>query len=131
MDVWREFVEKQGNIEKTLDGQYLELYGQDDLKTLKDDAKVGDTYHMILQVSSTCPTKVEIGFSDHGGWMKSHAPGNSEYAIISATDEWKKVDDLRLESRTACSGKSLTIHRVQMVHGRKSCLQGISFNYLT
>ena len=124
MDVWREFVEKQGNIDVTLDDQFLKIYAENDLKILNDEAKVGDPYHMILQVSSTCPTKVEIGFSGHDGWMKSYAPGNSEYAIISATDEWKDENNLRLESRTACNGKSLTIHRVQMVHGRKSCLQG-------
>ena len=85
---------------------------------------------MTLQVSSSCPNDVEIGFNGHGGWLKSNAPGNSEEAIIEVTGKWKfnsenkaKENNLRLESRTVCEGHSLTIHRIQLI-GHKPCKEG-------
>ena len=89
----------------------------------------GETYTMVLQVTSTCDDKdVEIGFP--GGWFVSKAPPSAKGAVITVTDKWREGDmglngyNLRLESITECPGKSLTIHSVQFVKGEENCFEG-------
>ena len=81
---------------------------------------------MVLQVTSTCPNKVEIGFSGHDGWFKSYAPDNAKASTITVTSEWKEANepnDPRLEIRTKCSGESLTIHHIQLVRASENCFE--------
>ena len=91
-----------------------------DISTLIEKAVVGRTYTMVLKVTSTCEKPIEIGFN--GRWFVSYAPPNAKGSTITVTDKWQgpsKWHNLRLESRTACAGKSLTIHNIQFVEGSK------------
>ena len=106
-----------------LDAKFKEIFGLTDLSTLKTKTIAGEPYTMILSVTSTCSNEVEIGFSDHGGWLKSYAPANAKELSITVTGEWKVTDNIRLESRTICSGSSLIIHRIQLVKGPANCLE--------
>ena len=83
---------------------------------------------MVLEVTSTCDKSIEIGFP--GQWFLSYAPANAEGSTITVTDKWQDPTgmNLRLESRTACAGKSLTIHSLQFVEGSKNCFDGGIFN---
>ena len=102
-----------------------------DISTLIEKAVVGRTYTMVLEVSSTCGKSIEIGFP--GQWFLSYAPPNAEGSTIAVTDKWRDASgmNLRLESRTACAGKSLTIHGIQFVEGSKNCFDGgIFYNTL-
>ena len=90
-----------------------------DISTLIEKAVVGRTYTMVLEVTSTCGKSIEIGFN--GGWFLSYAPPNAKRSTITVTDKWQDPSgmNLRLQSRTACAGKSLTIHNIQFVEGSK------------
>ena len=123
--MWKAFVTKLKPVTVSLNAQFQELFTSNDLSTLKTKGVAGETYQMILEITTTCPSKVEIGFSDHGEWLRSYSPGNAEKAIIKVTGEWKETSSLKLETRTVCSGKFLTVHRVQFVKGTENCLKGI------
>ena len=84
---------------------------------------------MILNVTSTCPNEVEIGFSGLGGWMKSYAPAKAKELLITVTGEWKVTSNIRLETRTICTGSSLIIHRIQLVKGPANCLEPGKYLY--
>ena len=127
IDLWGKYVSKKGPITVSLDKQFQELFSLNDLSKLITNTIVGETYTMVLEVTSTCQNEVEIGFSGHGGWLKAYAPANAKATTITATSEWKeadlKVQGHRFESRTVCRGKSLTIHHIQLVKGSENCFE--------
>ena len=87
---------------------------------------VGETYTMVLQITSTCQNEVEVGFSGHDDWFKSYVPANAKAETITVTSQWKQANepmDPRFESRTACSGKSIIIHHIQLVKGSENCFE--------
>ena len=43
---------------------------------------VGETYTMVLQITSTCQNEVEIAFSGHDDWFKSYVPANAKAETI-------------------------------------------------
>ena len=90
----------------------------------------GETYTMKLNVTSTCENSVEIGFTrDNGCWFCSNVTPNAVDSIITVTDKWELMLRLRLESRTKCAGKSLTIHQIQLAEGPEDCFSGGIFHY--
>ena len=121
--MWKEHVQSTRPRRVLLDEQFQELFGLRDLSTLITKTISGKPYTMILNVTSTCPNEVEIGFSGLGGWMKSYAPAKAKELLITVTGEWKVTSNIRLESRTICTGSSLIIHRIQLVKGPANCLE--------
>ena len=88
---------------------------------------------MVLNVTSNCEKPIEIGFASRDfpelGSFLSYAPANTTGSMITARDEWQDASqpNFRLESRTSCAGKSLTIHDIQFVKGRENCFSGGMF----
>ena len=121
-DLWTYFVHKKRPIDVVLTEEYEDIYTNNDLSVLLKNTVVGEMYTMVLQVSSTCPEDVEIGFSGDGGWFKTYVPANSSNHLITITDIWKGAEDTRLESRQTCGLNNLTIHQVQLVKGTENCL---------
>lgn len=112
-----------------LDALFQQLFGSSALSTLITKTIEEETYTMMLNVTSTCPYDVEIGFTGHGGWLKSYAPANAKELLITVTGEWKVTHHIRLESRTVCTGSSLTIHHIQLVKGPENCLEPGKYLY--
>ena len=80
---------------------------------------------MVLNISSTCPIDIEIGFALKGGWFKTDVPANSNHFLLTITDTWEDEPKTRFENRMICSTNkrsSLTIHQVQLFEGSKICI---------
>ena len=117
-------------ITNKLDEDYTTFYEDKDFSTLRERAVEGETYTMNLKVTSTCENPVEIGFSRGSDcWFCSNATPNAVDSIITVTDKWELMLRLRLESRTKCAGKSLTIHQIQLVEGPENCFSAGIFYY--
>ena len=99
------------------------FFGYDDMLPLFEKLVVGETYTMVLQVTSTCDNKaIKIGFP--GPRFLSAAPPNAKGSIITVTEKWREPStNFRLMTRTDCRGKSLTLHNVQFVKGPKNCFE--------
>ena len=125
-DLWKDFVSKKGPITMTLNDNFNDFYGPNDLSTLLQNTVIGRTYTMVLRVTSTCPTDVEIGLSGHGGWFTTNVPAYAKDAIITVTDVWKgnEITSSRLENRMTCGSSSITIGQIQLVKGPEDCLNG-------
>ena len=119
-------------ITNKLDEDNTVFYEEEDFSTLKENAVEGETYTMILNVTSGCESSVEIGFPRGVEcWFCSNAPPNAVGSIITVTDKWelRNLSNLRLESRTKCAGKSLTIHKIQFAEGPENCFSAGIFHY--
>ena len=106
----------------SLNKDFAKFYEKDDLQTLFENVVVGQKYTMVLEVSSTCPKDVEIGFSGEGGWFKTNVPANSKDVHIIETDVWKSNSNTRFESRLKCKGSTMTIQKIQLIKGTENCL---------
>ena len=99
------------------------FFGYEDMLPLFEKVVVGETYTMVLQVTSTCDDKT-IQIALPGPSFMSTAPPNSKGSIVTVTDEWREPrPNLKLETRTACPGKSLTLHSVRFVKGSENCFE--------
>ena len=91
----------------------------------------------MLNVTADCEKPIEIvfasgNFTDLVSSFLSYAPANTKGSMIIVRDEWKGMNqtNLRVESRTSCAGKSLTIHDIQFAKGRENCFSGGMFYYV-
>ena len=123
-DLWAEYVSKTAPVTKSLSSNYGDLFTFNDLSKLYDNLKAGEEYTMVIKVSSTCTSDVEIGLSGFGGWFKTDVPANAKNLIITVTDTWKEVGNYKaaFENRNACSGKTITIHQINLVKESEDCL---------
>ena len=88
---------------------------------------------MILNVSSTCPNAVEIGFSEFGGFLKLNVPANASNKILKITGKWKvtaAMGGTALENRGTCGESSITIHEIQLFKGSAGCKRRKNLNLI-
>ena len=87
--------------------------------------KPGNEYTMVLNISSTCPKDIEIGFAGKGGWFKTDVPANSNNVLLTVTDTWEDERNTRFENRQICNRfrlYSFTIHQIQLFEGSRNCI---------
>ena len=121
-DLWRSSVSKDVPVTLSLNTNYADFFSSNDLSELLKSNQIGQKYTLILKVSSTCSSDIKVGFSGVGGWFKKNVPANSNSAMITITDTWKDVPKTAFENRMTCTGKSITIHQIQLVKGSENCL---------
>ena len=123
-DLWKGFVSKKGPIAIALNDNFSDFYEPSDLYKLLQNTVIGRTYTMVLRVTSSCPTDIEIGLSGQGGWFTTVVPAYARNTVITVTDVWQGITNTALENRMTCGSNSIIIDEIQLVKGSENCLDG-------
>ena len=119
------YVAKAFPFKVNLNRNFNDIIRTNELSRIQSIIKPGNEYTMVLNISSTCPIDIKIGFAGKGGWFITDVPANSDDVLLTVTDTWEDYRTTRFENREICSRDKLysfTIYQIQLFEGSRNCI---------